>query len=173
MIEDKVKIWSENLARNLDRRKFLRGTGTALFGGLAAFAAGHFTLARAQAAAGPGGTDTAPPPWPPQCAPPGPYCNITGVSDGSGCNAARGPYDPGGSCFQHLWQGQLLRCYIIYNWYQAGCWTSAGSGGYWTCCDCGCADSGGTQRAMCGCAQFSAGPPPRPDTKLGRAGAAS
>lgn len=160
MLEDKVRLFSENLARALDRRKFMRATGTAMFGTLAALATGRVALAKSVASGGTssGASSETPPPWPPQCAPPGPYCNLTGASDGSGCLGARGPYDPGASCFQHLVGGQVRQCRVIYNWYQAGCWTTNVTGGRWTCCDCGC-DGG----SMCGCAQFSTGVPPRPD----------
>jgi hypothetical protein len=162
MLDDKVKVLSESLARALDRRRFIKSTGTAMFATIAAAAAGHFSVARASASLGSskGSSDTQPPPWPPQCAPPGPYCNITGVSDGSGCAASR-PYEPSGSCFQHRVNGVIRQCVVIYNWYQAGCWTTPVSGGRWTCCDCGCGGS------MCGCAQFSTSPPPRPDSPLG------
>jgi hypothetical protein len=162
MLEDKVRLFSENLARALDRRKFIRTTGTAMFGTLAALATGRMALARSVASGGTssGARSETPPPWPPSCAPPGPYCNLNGTSDGTGCLGSRGPYDPGASCFQHRVGGNILQCRVIYNWYQAGCWTTNVTGGRWTCCDCGC---GTPQQAMCGCAQFSTSAPPRPD----------
>jgi hypothetical protein len=86
------------------------------------------------------------------CQPPGPYCNLNGQNNPNGCHGAH--------CFQHLYSGQVLQCQVYYQYYQAGCWTTAASGGYWTCCDCSC----GTPRVTtCGCAQFSAGPTPLPD----------
>jgi hypothetical protein len=165
MLEDKVRLFSENLARALDRRKFLTGTGTVMFGALAALATGRTALAKqvVTGSSDTGTSDRTPPPWPPQCAPPGPYCNITGTSDASGCMASR-PYEPSGSCFQHLYNGQMLQCRIMYGWYQAGCWTTNVAGGRWTCCDCGCSVTGNEPYArLCGCAQFSSSPPPRPD----------
>jgi hypothetical protein len=53
--------------------------------------------------------------------------------------------------------GTVYQCRIYYI-YQAGCWTTAATGGYWTCCDCQC-----TNGSTCGCAQFSSSPSPRPD----------
>src|SRR5688572_16607333 len=158
-LDKTVRLLTESLARTVDRRKFLKQAGTSVFAGMAALAAGHFSLARASAS-----PDPYTPPWPPVCAPPGPYCNITGVSDGSGCLGARGPYDPGASCFQHLYNGQILQCRVFYI-YQAGCWTTPSGGGAWTCCDCSCPIPGGGSRS-CGCAQYSVDPPPRPDGPL-------
>jgi hypothetical protein len=148
MLEKTTRILSENLARNMNRRKFLRRTGETVFLGLTALAAGHSMPGFANASAGTG----SPPPGPPQCAPPGPYCNLNGVNEPNGCH--------GGSCFQHMYSGQLLQCRVYYI-YQAGCWTTAATGGgYWTCCDCEC----GTPRVTtCGCAQFNGSPSPRPD----------
>ena len=88
------------------------------------------------------------------CAPPGPYCN-TGGGNLSGCQ--------GSSCFQHLYNGQTYQCHVYYQYYQAGCGTSPGTGGYWTCCDCEC---GNPRVTTCGCAQFSGSPAPRPDSPV-------
>jgi len=152
MFDQKVRVLSEGLARTLDRRKFLKQTGTTMFAGIAALAAGH-TLAGNSAASG--GSTTGRAPLAPQCAPPGPYCNLNGVNEPNGCH--------GGSCFQHLHQGVVYQCYVYYTYYQAGCWTTPVTGGYWTCCDCDCRDSNGVRVRTCGCAQFSTGPIPRPD----------
>jgi hypothetical protein len=141
MLEERVKLLSEGLARSVNRRGFLKHTGTAIFGGLTAVAAGHMTVGDALAR-------RVQPPEQPSCAPPGPYCN-TGQGILSGCHGA--------SCFQHLSGGQIQQCHYYYI-YQVGCWTTASGGGYWTCCDCRCDDN-----STCGCAQFSSGPMPRPD----------
>ena len=159
MLEEKVKLLSEGLARTMGRRKFLSSTGATLFSGLAALAAGHAMLGRASAQSV--GGDTVVAPWPPYCAPPGPYCNITGQSDNSGCNGAH--------CFRHLYNGQMLQCSISYHWYpRVGCWTVfyQPHDGYWTCCDCSCAN----EVAYCGCAQYTGSqgtPPPQPDSPVG------
>ncbi len=156
MVEDKVRLWSEGFARIMDRRRFLQRAGSTVFAGVAALAAGQ-AFAHSASAAGTGtgaGKLSAPRvPQVPQCAPPGPYCNLNGNgSDPNGCHGA--------SCFQHRYNGQVLQCRVYYTYYQAGCWTTYVTGGYWTCCDCEC----GTPRVTtCGCAQFSTGPYPRPD----------
>jgi hypothetical protein len=147
-LERKVRLVTESLARTVDRRKFLKGAGNVLFGGLAAVAAGHLTLGRVKA------SDWSPAGGP-QCAPPGPYCNI-GTGPLSGCY--------GGSCFQHLYNGQIRQCRVYYTYYQAGCWTTPVTGGRWTCCDCECPQP--SPRVTCGCAQFSTQPYPRPDGPL-------
>ena len=153
MFDQKVRVLSEGLARTLDRRKFLKQTGTTMFAGIAALAAGH-TLAGNSAAAS--GSTTGRAPLAPQCAPPGPYCNLNGVNEPNGCH--------GGSCFQHRHtDGIIYQCYVYYQYYQAGCWTTPVTGGYWTCCDCDCRNSSGIRVRTCGCAQFSTGPVPRPD----------
>ncbi len=152
MFDQKVRILSEGLARTLDRRKFLKQTGTTMFAGIAALAAGH-TLAGNSAAAS--GNTAGRAPMAPQCSPPGPYCNLNGVNEPNGCH--------GGSCFQHRTGGVVYQCYVYYQWYTAGCWTTPVTGGYWTCCDCDCRNSAGQRVATCGCAQFSTGPIPRPD----------
>jgi len=156
MLEKTTRIISENLARAVDRRAFLKRTGETAFAGLAALAAGH--LVPAMAAAG-GGSPVAVPKTP-SCAPPGPYCNLTGVSEPNGCHGA--------SCFQHLYQGTVYQCRVYYI-YQAGCWTTAATGGYWTCCDCEC---GSPRVTTCGCAQFSSSPAPRPDSPDARGASA-
>jgi len=148
MLDDKVKILSESLARGINRRKFLKQTGGTIFAGMTALAAGHMMGGNASAA------EKQPAYTPPQCAPPGPYCNLNGVNEPNGCR--------GGSCYQHRFNNEVTQCRVMYGWYQAGCWTTAVSGGYWVCCDCECFDSAGTRR-LCGCAQFSTQPVPRPD----------
>ena len=151
MFDQKVRILSESLARTLDRRKFLKQTGTTMFAGIAALAAGH-TLAGNSAAIG----SPVKTPMVPQCVPPGPYCNLNGnTQEPNGCH--------GGSCYQHRYNGTIYQCYVYYAYYQAGCWTTPVSGGYWTCCDCQCRNSAGQTMQNCGCAQFSTGPVPRPD----------
>lgn len=154
--DQKVRIVSEELARTLDRRKFLKQTGASMFAGIAALAAGH-SLSRVSSAAS--GEDTrAKPLMVPVCSPPGPYCNLNGnTQDPNGCH--------GGSCFQHLYQGEVLQCRVFYI-YQAGCWTTPSGGGYWTCCDCECMRNN-VRVASCGCAQFSTQPIPRPDRPVG------
>ncbi len=151
-LEQRVRLLTEGLARAMDRREFLRRTGGTLFAGVAALAAGHMISSPAWAASRV--------PQVPQCAPPGPYCNLDGNrNDPNGCHGA--------SCFQHLYKGQVLQCRVYYTYYQAGCWTTYVTGGYWTCCDCEC----GTPRiTTCGCAQFSANPYPRPDSPVVRGG---
>lgn len=155
MFDHKVRVLSEGLARTLDRRKFLKATGTTMFAGIAALAAGHSMGANA-AANGIRARKEQPPN--PVCAPPGPYCNLDGVNYPNGCH--------GGGCFQHRTGGQIYQCRVYYQWYQAGCWTTPVSGGYWTCCDCECLNNSGQRVASCGCAQFSTGPVPRPDSPV-------
>jgi hypothetical protein len=147
----KVRILSEDLARTLDRRKFLKQAGATMFAGIAALAAGHSWSGVSSA----NGITPSKQPLVPVCSPPGPYCNLNGnTQDPNGCH--------GGSCFQHLYQGNVLQCRVFYI-YQAGCWTTPSGGGYWTCCDCECLNSSGTRVASCGCAQYSTQPIPRPD----------
>ena len=149
MIEKTTRIVSENLARAMNRRSFIKRTGETIFGGVAALAAGHAVSPFASAK-----VKSQPPVQAPQCAPPGPYCN-TGGGILSGCHGA--------SCFQHLYNGVILQCRVYYTYYQAGCWTTAVTGGYWTCCDCECGDP---RQTTCGCAQFSGSPAPRPDSPV-------
>jgi hypothetical protein len=156
MLDKTTRILSESLARALDRRAFVKRVGQTTFAGLAALAAGQLMPTIAAARAG-----RQPPVQAPNCAPPGPYCN-TGGGILSGCHGA--------ACFQHLYNGQVVQCRVYYSFYQVGCWTSSGSGGYWTCCDCQCYQ-GGSPVTTCGCAQFSNTPAPRPDRPMGaRAG---
>jgi hypothetical protein len=142
MVDKTIRMLSENLARTMNRRKFLRQAGQTTFLGMAALVAGHSL----------GGTVQAAKDNPPSCAPPGPYCNLNGINEPNGCR--------GGSCFQHRHQGNILQCRVMYGWYQAGCWTTHVAGGYWVCCDCEC---GVPRQTLCGCAQFSQTPVPRPD----------
>jgi hypothetical protein len=146
MLEQKTRIITENLARTINRRTFLRRTGEATFAGMLALAAGRGGSAFAARSG-----RRPPQPTVPSCSPPGPYCNLNGVNEPNGCH--------GGSCFQHLNGGQVQQCRVYYTFYQAGCWTTAVSGGYWTCCDCRCDNS-----STCGCAQFNGSPAPRPDS---------
>jgi hypothetical protein len=150
VLEKTTRLFSENLARAIDRRAFLKKAGQTTFAGIASLAAGHLVLSPA-AANGVGVV-----PRTPQCAPPGPYCNITGINEPNGCH--------GGSCFQHMVSGQVYQCRVYYTYYQGGCWTTSVTGGYWTCCDCRCSDP---SSSTCGCAQFSGAPAPRPDAPGG------
>jgi len=136
-LERTTRLVTEGLARAVDRRTFIKRTSQAFFVGAISLAAGHGLAGRASAVGGP-----KPPTPTPNCAPPGPYCN-NGGGDLSGCHGAH--------CFQHLYQGQVIQCQIWQCCYQAGCWTSSGSGGNWTCCDCSC---GTPMVTSCGCAQF-------------------
>ena len=153
MLEQTTRLVSENLARALNRRTFLKRTGETAFLGLAALAVGQAMPGRASAAPQPGGQ----PPPNISCSPPGPYCQI-GSSATDGCHGA--------SCFQHMVSGQVYQCQVYYQYYAAGCWTTAQGGGYWTCCDCRC-----TNGSTCGCAQYSTAPVPRPDSPTGGASA--
>jgi hypothetical protein len=148
-LDHTTRLLSEGLARTLDRRSFLKRAGQATFGVVATLAAGHSLAARAEAMTGGPGPSVDPMIT---CSPPGPYCN-TGGGNLSGCHGAH--------CFQHLSGGQVLQCQVYYTFYPTGCWTTAVSGGYWTCCDCACSPNGGSPH--CGCAQFSATPIPLPD----------
>jgi hypothetical protein len=163
MLEHKIRIISENLARVVDRRQFMQKTGSTMFAGLIALAAGH-GLARNASAAGdrtPRIVNV------PQCSPPGPYCNTNGTNEPNGCLNSQpgGPYSA--RCFQHYSSGQMLYCRVYYTYYQGGCWTRASNGGYWTCCDCECSvQPGGNRVATCGCAGFSLEPVPGPDSPV-------
>lgn len=143
MFEQTTRVVTESLARSINRRSFLRRAGEVTFAGVSALAAGKGMAFAA-------GSRRPPQPVVPSCAPPGPYCNLNGINEPNGCH--------GGSCFQHMSSGQVQQCRVYYTYYQAGCWTTAASGGYWVCCDCRCDNN-----ATCGCAQFSASPAPRPD----------
>jgi hypothetical protein len=144
MFEQKIRIWSEALARDINRRDFLRRAGTVIVAGVSSLALGPVLSNRArEASAGPIVPAIS-------CSPPGPYCN-TGGGDISGCH--------GGHCFQHISSGQLLACRVYYTYYSTGCWTNpSGSGNnYWTCCDCECFNTGGQRVATCGCAEYTPG----------------
>jgi hypothetical protein len=146
MFEQTTRVLSESLARAVNRRTFLKRASQGTFAVLATVAAGHSLSERAAAEKNNPSVNPLI-----SCSPPGPYCN-TGGGSLSGCHGAH--------CFQHLSGGQVYQCQVYYQYYQAGCWTTAVTGGYWTCCDCSC----GTPRvATCGCAQFSVGPTPLPD----------
>jgi hypothetical protein len=155
VLEQTTRIFSENLARAINRRSFLKRAGETTFAGVAALAAGHLVPSLAAAGASPGSS-----PRTPTCAPPGPYCNLNGTNEPNGCH--------GSSCYQHRVSGTVYQCRVYYTYYQAGCWTTAVTGGYWTCCDCRCNDGGSS---TCGCAQFSSSPVPRPDGPGGGASA--
>src|SRR5437899_1916569 len=110
MLERTTRIISENLARGMDRRSFIKRAGQATFLGVAALAAGHTVSSNALATKDQPNIS---------CAPPGPYCSVNGQAT-DGCHGA--------SCFQHLYQGAVLQCRVFYI-YQAGCWTTAQGGG--------------------------------------------
>jgi hypothetical protein len=151
VFEQGTRLLSESLARAVDRRTFLKRTSQAAFTGVLTVVAGHRLAAPAAAANG-----TKPPFASPVCSPPGPYCNYEGnyPTQPDSCRGAH--------CWQHLVGGVVRQCRVYYTYYQSGCWTSAGTGGYWTCCDCECLDDSGTRIATCGCAQFSGAPRPAP-----------
>ena len=152
---DKVtRFASEDLARNLNRRSFLRRAGAGAFGFMITVATGRLLTPRAASASGVGPQPAQP--LAPNCSPPGPYCNYKGEYPGTP-DACRGAH-----CWQHMVSGQIYQCHVYYQYYPSGCWTSSGSGGYWTCCDCRC-DNGST----CGCAQFSGTPAPAPSKPVG------
>lgn len=151
MIEQRIKVVSEALARAMNRRVFLRRAGTGVVSGVTALALGSvLSKSSALAQADSKGKGKGLIPDQISCSPPGPYCNI-GTGSLSGCH--------GGHCFQHLYNGTIYSCYVYYQYYPAGCWTTASGGGYWTCCDCSC---GQPRVATCGCAQFSLSPAPLP-----------
>ena len=156
MIEQKIRLLSEGLARAVDRRKFIKEASAAIFTGIAALASGHALVEGASADGGVAGR----PKRVPECAPPGPYCNLNGVNEPNGCQ--------GGSCFQHRFNNEVLQCRLSYIWgyKEAGCWSTKVAGGFWTCCDCECVGGGGSLTTYCGCAQFSADPPPRFDRPI-------
>jgi hypothetical protein len=164
MTERKIRLMSESLARVLDRRRFIKITGSTVFAGLISLAAGHGLAGEASA-------DTRRLPRTarvPVCNPPGPYCNINGTNEPNGCLNSRpgGPYSA--RCLHHVDQGHTLYCITSYYWYPTGCWTYADGGGYWTCCDCGCSiEPGGPDVAFCGCAGYSLDPLPDPDRPTG------
>ncbi|HUS15491.1 MAG TPA: hypothetical protein VM536_10810 [Chloroflexia bacterium] len=153
MFDQGTRILSENLARTVDRRTFLKRASQATFAAVLAAVAGHGIAGRAAAANG--GSKPPQPPMVPVCTPPGPYCNLDGnVQDPNGCHGAH--------CWQHRHNGQVYQCRVYYAYYQTGCWTTASGGGYWTCCDCQCSIYPGPPLYTCGCAQFSLSPVPLP-----------
>src|SRR5437016_7533506 len=109
MLEHSTRLISENLARALNRRSFLKKAGQASFLGLASLAAGQAFSSSASAGKAPPNIS---------CSPPGPYCN-TGGGVLTGCHGA--------ACFQHLYNGQVLQCQVYYTYYTGGCWTSGSS----------------------------------------------
>ncbi len=139
MFEQRIRIVSEALARNINRRTFLRQTGSAVVSGVAALALGSIYTTSTAKASAPKGKG----PFVPaiSCSPPGPYCN-TGGGNLSGCHGAH--------CYQHLSSGKVLSCQVYYQYYSVGCWTSSDG---WTCCDCQC-----TGGVTCGCAEQLASP---------------
>jgi len=145
-----TRLLSENLARAVNRRTFLKRASQSAFIGLISLAVGQGLPGRASARGGPN------PPQPPNitCSPPGPYCN-TGGGNLSGCHGAH--------CFQHLYNGSIKQCKVYYQYYATGCWTS---GDGWTCCDCEC---GTPVVAHCGCAQYTGSPAPLPDGPAAKA----
>ncbi len=147
-VDKLTRFASEDLARTLDRRSFIKRAGTGAFLALAGLATGQgFFTPRRAAAAGPGGVGTRLPPTI-NCSPPGPYCN-NGGGQLSGCHGAH--------CFSHLNGGQLRACHVYYQYYPGGCWTNGSGNSAWTCCDCQCSDG-----STCGCAQLSGSPGPSP-----------
>lgn len=143
MIEQRIKVWSEAIARNIDRRTFLRRAGGAVVSGVVALVMGPALGRSATVTASPLVPDRA------RCAPPGPFCNLEGMpsasSEPTGCR--------NGHCFQHVTSpgGTVQSCKVYYTFYPGtGCWTTIDGNGYWTCCDCEC-DSG----AHCGCAGYT------------------
>jgi len=147
MIEQRIKVVSEALARAMNRRVFLRQAGTGVVSGVTTIELGSM-LSKSTASA----SMTVPKVVPDiSCSPPGPYCNI-GTGDTSGCR--------GSHCFQHLYNGTVYSCNVYYQYYPGGCWTTASGGGYWTCCDCSC---GQPRVATCGCAQFNQSPATLPE----------
>ena len=149
-IDRLTRFASEDLARTVNRRAFLRRAGSSAFALIAGLAAGRLFAPRAAGAA-PGPLRLQPIQHP-VCTPPGPFCNLDGnVYSPNGCHGAH--------CFQHLYSGQLLQCRLYYQYFPLGCWTNVVDGGYWTCCDCAC---GTPHLTSCGCAQFSGSPAPLP-----------
>ncbi len=147
MLEQKIRVFSESLARAVNRRTFLKRAGGGIASGLAALVMGPAVLGQARSSASPLIPTEA------YCSPPGPYCNLDGVNEPNGCRGA--------SCYQHISQNQLLQCRIFYFYVTTGCWTTASGNGYWTCCDCECTN--GTINTSCGCAKYSGAGEPVPD----------
>jgi hypothetical protein len=148
MLEQRIRLISEALAREVDRRTFLRRAGGAVVAGVVALVMGPaLTSSTAGVSASPLVPNAA------NCSPPGPYCNLDGQGEPNGCRE--------GHCFQHVSSGQLLQCRVYYTFYPtAGCWTTVSGNGYWTCCDCSCTN--GAINANCGCAHYSRAGVPLP-----------
>src|SRR5436305_904497 len=109
-LDTHVRPAVEQLARQMNRRSFVRRTASLGFGSVAALASGHLAGSFASASSRVRPLD-------PVCAPVGPYCNLDGnIHDPNGCHGA--------SCFEHLYQGEVLQCKVFYNYWQAGCWTN-------------------------------------------------
>lgn len=145
MLDQKIKVMSESLARGINRRSFLKQAGGAVVATVSTFALGPILSNRARQVSAAPLIPTI------SCSPPGPYCN-TGGGDLSGCH--------GGHCFQHTTGGITYPCRVYYQYYTTGCWTTASGGGYWTCCDCQCFNTSGQNVANCGCASFNPGGTP-------------
>ena len=143
MLEQRIKVISEAVAREIDRRSFLKQMSTTILAGVSA-------LVVAPMLGNKEGKVAAAAPVVPtiSCAPPGPYCTVNGAAT-DGCR--------GGHCYQHGTPGNVVACEVYYTFYTTGCWTTAQGGGYWTCCDCRC-----TNGVTCGCAQFTPGGNPSP-----------
>src|SRR3954451_24866437 len=119
-----TRLVSEELARSVNRRGFLKRAGQTVFYTVAALASGHLLNNRAEAAG------KAPPKAPRDpgtisdiaCNPPNQtFCN-RGGGDLTGCH--------GGQCNSHLKDGKLYTCTRDYYYYPGtGCWTTATSGG--------------------------------------------
>jgi len=144
MLEQRVRLVSETLARALNRRTFLRRAAGTVVSGVASLAMGSLLTNSSVRAAG----SKAPAIPLITCSPPGPYCN-TGAGSLSGCHGAH--------CYQHLYNGTVYQCQVYYQYYAGGCWTS---GDGWTCCDCSC---GSPRVATCGCAQYNPAPVVQPN----------
>src|SRR6476619_1654690 len=99
MLEQITREFSENLARTMERRSFIKRTGQATFFGVAALTVRNVIPANAD------GKHTSIP----YCAPPVPYCNVHGVPNDC-CH--------GSSCFEHMFGSQVLQCHVYYNIYQ-------------------------------------------------------
>jgi hypothetical protein len=143
--EQRIRVVSEALAREVNRRTFLKRAGGAVVAGVVA-------LVMAPALGGRDNNAAAAPRLPnvANCVPPGPYCNLDGQNEPNGCKGA--------SCFQHFSAGQVVQCTPQYGYQTTGCWTTIDGNGYWTCCDCDC-----TNGSSCGCAQYTYGPGVFPD----------
>lgn len=146
MIDQKIKVFSEVLARAVDRRTFLKRLGGAVVAGVSTMTLGP---ALANSGAKAAGKALASPTV--SCSPPGPYCNLNGVNEPNGCLNSSAP-NYNASCFQHRSGGTVYSCQVYYTYYTTGCWTTAQGTGYWTCCDCQC-----TNGSTCGCASYNPG----------------